>query len=211
LDAHEHIGQTPPARLPIEEFKFWFDLNNLIHLPTRGAEFTWTNGRGGVRHTERKLDRAFCNQAWLDLSCSMSVSTLIKQKSDHYPLLLDMQVNSDTFASHFKFVRMWTTHPDCKSVIKDSWRLHVIGCPMFVLSSKLKTLKDTLKVWNKNCFGNVHNFVKQAEQDLQTVQELIQVSGHSDELLDEEKKAQKHYEEALNREEMFGREKARLN
>ncbi|MCI64921.1 hypothetical protein A2U01_0086179, partial [Trifolium medium] len=27
----------------MEEFQQWTDLNNLVHLPTRGAEFTWAN------------------------------------------------------------------------------------------------------------------------------------------------------------------------
>ncbi|CAJ2648329.1 unnamed protein product [Trifolium pratense] len=46
-----------PARLPMEEFQKWTDDFNLVHLPTNSAEFTWENGRGGLRHTERRLDK----------------------------------------------------------------------------------------------------------------------------------------------------------
>jgi hypothetical protein len=46
MGAHEHRGRFNPARLPIEEFQAWSDSFNLIHLPTRGADFTWNNGRG---------------------------------------------------------------------------------------------------------------------------------------------------------------------
>jgi hypothetical protein len=45
----------------MEEFKTWFDDFNLLHLPIRGAEFTWANGRRGTNYTEKRLDRALAN------------------------------------------------------------------------------------------------------------------------------------------------------
>jgi hypothetical protein len=48
MGAHEHRGRFNPARLPIEEFQAWSESFNLIHLPTRGADFTWNNGRGVI-------------------------------------------------------------------------------------------------------------------------------------------------------------------
>ncbi|WJX67281.1 hypothetical protein P8452_51760 [Trifolium repens] len=56
LGAHEHNGAAIPARNSIDDFQSWSDSNLLMHLPTTGAFFTWTNGRGGSRHTERRLD-----------------------------------------------------------------------------------------------------------------------------------------------------------
>ncbi|MCH85515.1 RNA-directed DNA polymerase (Reverse transcriptase), partial [Trifolium medium] len=44
---------------------------------------------------------------------------------------------------------MWTTHPDCDKIIKDCWGKTVVGCPMYILSQKLKLVKDKLKSWNK--------------------------------------------------------------
>ncbi|MCH79990.1 RNA-directed DNA polymerase (Reverse transcriptase) [Trifolium medium] len=105
----------------MEEFQVWTDSFNLIHLPTHGAEFTWTNGRGGARHTERKLDRAICNQSWLDLCSVSSVSTHIKHRSDHSPLLLDVQLTTLSMASQFKFMKMWSLHPDCRNIVLDCW------------------------------------------------------------------------------------------
>ncbi|GAU31405.1 hypothetical protein TSUD_370540 [Trifolium subterraneum] len=201
LGAHEHRGRFSPARTPMLEFQNWTDTFNLIHLPTRGAEFTWNNGRGGSRHTEKRLDRAICNQAWLDLCSVSSVSTLIKQKSDHFPLLLEAQVTSVQIVSQFKFMKMWSLHPDCQRIVKESWQNNVLGCPMFILTKKLKLLKEKLKSWNKECFGNVHNLVTDSEQKLHEIQSLIQQNGHSDILLQEERNASKLYEETLNMQE----------
>jgi hypothetical protein len=189
LGTHEHRGRSSPARLPIEEFQKWTNDFNLIHLPTRGAAFNWNNGRGGARHTERRLDRVICNQAWFDTCCVSSVTSLTKIRSDHFPLLFDFKLTNTTFASQFKFLRMWSMHPDCWSVISDCWNINVVGCPMFVLSQKLKMLKVKLKSWNKVCFGNVNDMVCNAELKLAQIQKQIQDNGHSDVLMFEEKQA----------------------
>jgi hypothetical protein len=183
----------------------------LLHLPTRGAVYTWNNGRGGNRHTEKRLDRVVCNQSWLDFCNISSVSTLTKHKSDHYPLLLDFQVTTIPFASNFKFMRMWSLHPDCRNVISDSWNIVVVGCPMHILSQKLKNLKGILRSWNKTSFGNVNEVVLAAEQKLHNIQEQIQINGHSDALLAAEKVANFEFEEVLNRQEVFWQEKAKVN
>jgi hypothetical protein len=127
LGAHEHRGRVPPARLPMEEFKSWTDGFNLIHLHTSGADYTWQNGRGGLRHTEKRLDRAVCNQAWLDLCNVSAVSAITRHRSDHFPLLLEFQLHQVACASSFKFLRMWSMHSGCRGIIADSWSNMVDG------------------------------------------------------------------------------------
>jgi hypothetical protein len=212
LGAHEHKGFCIPARIPIDDFNDWTDSNNLIHLPTRGAFYTWSNRRSGNRHTERRLDRSICNQAWLDVCTSIVCSTLVKTRSDHYPLLLDYCQHNKRFVSSFKFMKMWSMHEDCKNVISQCWNDNAeVGCPMFVLNSKLKRLKTKLKIWNKESFGNVHSGVKDAESHLHSIQLLIQTNGHSDSLMMLEKKAQMDLDTALDRQDCFWREKAKVN
>jgi len=82
---HEHRGSSPSARHPMAEFLDWSNNDNSIHLPTRGVQFTWANGRHGRRFTEKRLDRALCNQVWLDNCSSITVSTLLKHRSDTFP------------------------------------------------------------------------------------------------------------------------------
>jgi len=40
------------------------DSNNLIHIHTRGVDYTLTNGRRGRFNIQRRLDRTICNQDW---------------------------------------------------------------------------------------------------------------------------------------------------
>jgi len=89
IGAHEYQGAFQPSRTPMNEFLQWSNSNHLIHLPTRGSFFTWSNGRRGTNHTQKRLDRAICNQQWIDMCTTISCSTLIRNRSDHFPLLLD--------------------------------------------------------------------------------------------------------------------------
>lgn len=54
LGAHEYRGPGLPTRIPCEDFRAWTDLSHLIHIDTVGSFFTWSNGRMGSSHTEKK-------------------------------------------------------------------------------------------------------------------------------------------------------------
>lgn len=187
IGAHEHRGATPPATLPMDEFLNWSNTDNFHHLPTRGVQYTWANGRHGRRYTEKRLDRALCNNQLLDICSSISASTLIKQQSDHYPILLELQMNEESQPHQFKFLKMWTLHEECKNLVASSWRERYVGCDMFVLSQKLKSLKSKLKTWNRCVFGNVHELVRNAEAHLHSIQNQIDTLGHTDHLLEQQK------------------------
>ncbi|XP_024630315.1 uncharacterized protein [Medicago truncatula] len=81
---------------------------------------------------------------------------------------------------------------------------------MFVLNQKLKNLKEALKVWNKNIFGNVHSQVDNAYKELDDIQVKIHSLGYSNVLMDQEKAAQLNLESALNIEEVFSHEKSKV-
>jgi hypothetical protein len=106
---------------------------------------------------------------------------------------------------------MWSLHETCKDIISDSWNEVVVGCPMYILNTKLKRLKDKLRTWNKEVFGNVHAYVNDAEMQLQEIQSQLQTEGYTDNLGTLEKTAQGNLDKALDRQEEFWREKARIN
>ncbi|KAI5444993.1 hypothetical protein KIW84_013317 [Lathyrus oleraceus] len=74
---------------------------------------------------------------------------------------------------------------------------------MFILDTKLKRLKEKLKIWNKDIFGNVHEQVMKAEKQLKESQDEIHISGFNDHSSNLEKKAQISLDEALLRQNWF--------
>ncbi|XP_045787801.1 uncharacterized protein LOC123883120 [Trifolium pratense] len=208
---HEYRGSNTPARICYEDFQDWTNSHNLIHLPTKGARFTWANGRRGRGYTEKWLDRSVCNTLFIDAWSSISCNTLIKSESDHYPIMLHLHNNNNVrHASPFKFLRMWSKHDDCVNVVKQVWNSSIYGCPMFILSQKLKTLKSHLKNWNNNVFGNVHLKVEETATHLDLIQQHIDATGYNDILMEQERVAKLEYAKALHFEEDFWHEKARI-
>jgi len=51
---------------------------------------------------------------------------------------------------------------------------------MYILSPKLKLIKEKLKTWNKEVFGNIHVLVKEGEQKLNVIQEEINRNDNND-------------------------------
>lgn len=48
-------------------------------------------------------------------------------------------------------------------LIYDTWLQPISGIPMYKFAAKLRLLKEKIKVWNKEVFGNIHHGVKIAE------------------------------------------------
>ncbi|XP_019447216.1 PREDICTED: uncharacterized protein LOC109350434 [Lupinus angustifolius] len=139
------------------------------------------------------------------------ISLRLRVASDHFPLLFSSNNQVQTRKSSFKFHKMWLLNSDCRRVIAEAWNAQVVGCPMYVLSTKLKNLKKELIIWNQNVFGNVHQRVLAAKANVVTIQNCINDHGPENSLVVEEALAQSELMDALIVEESFWMEKAKIN
>ncbi|XP_019435878.1 PREDICTED: uncharacterized protein LOC109342329 [Lupinus angustifolius] len=159
LEANECRGNHLPNRVACDDFRSFTDDGILTHIPTRGAEFTWSNRRRGHAHTEKRLDRAICNDSWLSSWSHTSCCSMPRLSSDHHPIMI---------------------------------------CFDNVSFSKL-------------VFGNIHVRVKSALAKVEEVHNNINALGQDPDMLEQEDLAQKDLHDALNIEEEFWKEKARIN
>ncbi|XP_019435949.1 PREDICTED: uncharacterized protein LOC109342416 [Lupinus angustifolius] len=127
--------------------------------------------------------------------------TLPRSSSDHHPLLFSAYPGSPPLFTPFKFQKMWLLHLDCRRVISEAWRANFSGCPMYILSQKLKLLKKDLRTWNRRVFGNIHHTVNNALSNVDLIQNYIADIGPNPELLEQEDQAQKALSHALGMEE----------
>ncbi|XP_019432112.1 PREDICTED: uncharacterized protein LOC109339158 [Lupinus angustifolius] len=211
MGANECKGAYLPNRTACEDFKRFSDVGNLHHILTRGAEFTWSNRRRGLAHTEKRLDRSICNDSWLSIWHQTYCYTLPRSASDHHPLMFCSSNVATNMQFPFRFHKMWLQHDSLRRVVETHWASNIVGCPMYVLSKKLKGLKAIRKLWNKEVFGNIHLKVKDALSSVELIQQKITIKGQNDILLTQEEQAQKDLMIALHSEEEFWREKSRLN
>lgn len=135
------------------EFQQTILSSGLQDMGFTGNKFTWSNNCRGTSYIAARLDRAPCNHRWHSTATDPLLSHLPKHSSDHCPLLLSHNQRPFSVIVPFKFEAMWLQHPDFLSLVADNWNSGMEGNSQFVLAQKLKSLKQILKVWNKNVFG----------------------------------------------------------
>ena len=106
---------------------FWNTLAycELADLGFQGGKFTWNNGRPGMDFVQERIDKACANQAWSDLFPRSQVIHLSASYSDHIPIMLTIQANSDEKRKKKfprRFEEKWASHPECRQVIEGAWR-----------------------------------------------------------------------------------------
>ncbi|KAI8535207.1 hypothetical protein RHMOL_Rhmol10G0155700 [Rhododendron molle] len=75
--------------------------------------------------------------------------------SDHC-LVMILDDNRDWGPKPFRFLDIWLFNPNCLKVAEETWNnVQVTGWAGFILQ-KMRAIKDRLKVWNKEEFGDIN-------------------------------------------------------
>lgn len=59
------------------------------------------------------------NQEFIDVLPSSKVQHLIRQGSDHAPLLVHCTIEEEVLMKPFKFLNFWVKHPQFKEIVKE--------------------------------------------------------------------------------------------
>eukprot|EP00253_Pinus_taeda_P025801 PITA_25801 len=88
--------------------------------------------------------------------------------------------------------------------------LNIQGTRMFLLQKILKHIKIQLKDWNKNEFGNIFDGKKIIEGRMQELNQTLIKEGHDKVRSDQATKYQQQWENICKQEEIFWRQKSRV-
>ncbi|XVE83692.1 hypothetical protein DITRI_Ditri16bG0107000 [Diplodiscus trichospermus] len=127
---------------------------------------------------------------------------------DHIPILVCCK-DLPKGPCPFRFHAIWTKHPDFLPLVEESWSHEIDGTPIQLLVGKLKRLKNALKKWNKEVFGNIHDKVKELHNDLCSIQANI-TENPEEELFKMETNISKKLDEVLIQQEIFFKEHSRI-
>lgn len=94
------------------------------------------------------------------------VKDLPRSTSDHSPMLIQIDEGVSFHPSSFKCQNMWIKHPDFLKILEYSWNLPAWGSPFDIFFQRLKSVKQHMKIWNKDIFGNIFDNVKKVEDKL---------------------------------------------
>ena len=150
------------------EFNGWIEDLEVEEPPWVGSKFTWVRPNGSARS---KLDRFLVSADWLTKWPGTTQFTLERNFSDHCPLLLRSK-NSDWGPKPFRIMDCWLSDASFKKAVTESWTSNQIsGWGGYVLKQKIKALKNSLRAWNRDHFGDTFKRFKKIEEELNKLEE----------------------------------------
>ncbi|XP_028126564.1 uncharacterized protein LOC114323215 [Camellia sinensis] len=161
----------------MKEFNEFIDKCEVSDLPLLGRRFTWCNSFGGEKWS--KIDRIFVDPRWLEIF-NLKLWGLPRLVSDHCPLLM-MEDERDWGPKPFRVLNAWFLHKNFRSFWESKWKeSRVDGWAGFILIQKLKILKNGLRSWNVEVFGNIVNKLKTVEGELHKIDLLAEARDLDD-------------------------------
>jgi hypothetical protein len=141
-----------------EEFPAFIDIMELVDIRTSDGYFTWNNKRLAHHQVATRLDRFLVSESIILQCLSLDCSILPWGGSDHWSVQLEAIFQTTPKNMPFIFEKFWIDHPTFKENINQWWQeeLPDQGTRMFKLYKKLKYIKQKLKEWNKEVFGNIY-------------------------------------------------------
>ena len=151
----------------IKEFNKWIEDMEKEEAPWVGRKFTWFRPNGEARS---KLDRFMVSPKWLAKWLGCTQHPLDSNFSDHCSVLLRSKC-IDWGPKPFRILDCWLLDKSFKSIVKECWTAnHQRGWGGYVLKEKIKKLKERLKIWNREQYGDTFQKYKKIEKELNNLE-----------------------------------------
>ena len=135
------------------EFEDFINYTALLDLPLKGGDFTWSRSEDESLYS--RLDRFLVSVDWEELFSYMFQKRLPRLISNHFPICLET-TRLERGRTPFKFENMWLKFEEFSDIIKEWWgEAHVDGFASYIIATKLRFVKEKLKKWNRDVFGDV--------------------------------------------------------
>ena len=202
------INRPLPRRcLHMDEFRNCLNTLGLTDLKFQGSLYTWwdCNINNPVM---RKLDRVLVNDAWLSTFDFSMADFLPRGLSDHNPATVSLGISRETIKKPFQLFNHLLENDQFLSVVQSAWNNPIRGDKWYVLTTKLRLVKQALKEMN-NSVGNLHVAVNSARNSLLSFQASLPPVPSREQRIDEGRLCI-NLQNALNAEERLLKQKSRI-
>ncbi|GAU42390.1 hypothetical protein TSUD_296880 [Trifolium subterraneum] len=152
------------------EFSLFIEAMEVIDIPVLGKKFTWFNSNGS---TMRRLYRFLLSEGFIHKGGISNQWISDHDISDHCPIWLECSI-LNWGHKPVKFNNCWVDHPEFLDLVKNIFaQSNVRGTKTFVISEKMKRLKEALKKWNRDVFGFKDLCIDKTVRELNEVEDLI--------------------------------------
>ncbi|KAF9622560.1 hypothetical protein IFM89_032125 [Coptis chinensis] len=207
LSYSDKQGGHQPSTAAMSDFRDFVGSNHLMEAPCNGFHFSWWNKQVGRLKILGKLDKMFFNILWSSKYPGWNYKVCNRLCSDHSPIVgrsVDIPRPKNI---PFKFFNMWCSHSTFRDTVQANWDVPMSGHSIYILTQKLKRLKSTLKVWNREIFGNIKFQVEEESKSLEQMQKHFEQGSMNEEFTMQMVNQENKVEQLLEQEQMFWRQK----
>ncbi|KAL2246058.1 UNVERIFIED_CONTAM: hypothetical protein Sindi_2874000 [Sesamum indicum] len=205
---NEVCGASGDIRMAMEEFNTGIQEAGLIPLPMQGEWYTWHNCSTNSRSLWKRLDRILINDRWLARFPSSCYHSLLPWTSDHSPLVLHGDRQSQT-GGMFRFDNYLTHSPEFIPSVQNIWQNTIVPVPMFAVTRKLKALKPVFREQRRKK-GNLTLNVQSAKGFLDEAQQLVSSDRQNEAFLQLEHCCRLVYAKAAKLEQIMLQQRAKM-
>ncbi|XP_060182976.1 uncharacterized protein LOC132612923 [Lycium barbarum] len=160
----EKFGGLPVTINEIQDFRGCIQNYGISDLGFSGSKFTWWNGQSGDDCIFKRLDKCMGNQLLQAKYSSVGINHLIRNGSDHAPMLISYTGDNRSIKKPFKFLKFWVNNEGFIELIKQNWTADFMANPFILFHHKLKKVKAALVQWSKATFGNIFQEIEALEE-----------------------------------------------
>lgn len=104
----------------VQEFQDCIHFLDVLSMPSRGFQFTWSNKREAGSRVYSKIDHSFCNDKWNQKLPNYQLDYEAPTISDHSPGILSIKTSDNFGPKPFKFIKGWMKHPSFKMLVESN-------------------------------------------------------------------------------------------
>ncbi|XP_039021885.1 uncharacterized protein LOC120154136 [Hibiscus syriacus] len=144
--------------------------------PFFGPTFYWSN-KQRENFLARKLDRVISNSQWFESFPQSFVEFLAPGPSDHCMVLVTLNKEFQlSKPKSFKIFNCWTLHQNFLNTVFNYWLQSCHGNSMKKIFLKLKRLKASLKILNKDYFSDISARIRSKRDEIEK-QHILTLRG----------------------------------
>ncbi|XP_073355310.1 uncharacterized protein [Aegilops tauschii subsp. strangulata] len=155
----------------MEAFRDSLEKCGLADLGFSGYPYTWDNKRDGNTNIQVRLDRATCNDGFLELFPETSVEHVLTEESDHQALVvraLETAPRTNKRGTRqFHFEEACTRHEKYEEMLAEAWEAAGMGEQgLSATWQRLGRVTGSMQRWAMEVFGSVRRKIAKLKAQL---------------------------------------------
>jgi hypothetical protein len=214
LSGDEYFGAHSRERWQVDAFQQTVEDCRLMDLGFQGLPYTWDNRQEGDRNVKVRLDGALGDYKFMEVLADIEVRHVPFAESDHCAVVVKIQKRQRAGSRRrrrrrrvFRYENMWQRHDTYMDFVQQAWDPGPASANLNSVAGALASLQTSFSKWNKNVFGFVKRKIEQLKLELERVRSSTLYCGPTS----REKEVMVQLSEALAREEIMERQRARVD